>query len=62
MLFKFQWKIGKPCPATGFGPGFVSISRLYDIENGIDQAAKSYHIIKYKKGTKTLQTQKEWTL
>ena len=62
ILFKFQWQIEKLCPAIGFGPGFVSISPLNNIENGIDQAAKSYHIIKYKKDTKTLRTRKEWNL
>ena len=46
ILFKFQWQIEKLCPAIGFGPGFVSISPLNNIENGIDQAAQSYHIIK----------------
>ena len=38
ILFKFQWQIEKLCPAIGFGPGFVSISPLNNIENGIDQA------------------------
>ena len=43
-------------------PGFVSISPLNNIKNGIDQAAKSFKSIKYKKDTKTLQTRKEWNL
>ena len=49
ILFKFQWQIEKLCPEIGFGPGFVSISPFNNIKNGIDQAAKSYQIIKYKK-------------
>ena len=59
ILFKFQWQLEKLCPEIGFGLGFVSISPLDNIQNSIDQAAKSYHIIKYKKDTKTLRTQKE---
>ena len=39
ILFKFQWEIEKLCPAIVFGPGFVSISPLNNIENDIDQAA-----------------------
>ena len=62
ILFKFQWEIENLCPAIVFGPGFVSISPLNNIENDIDQAAKSYHIIKYEKGTKILRNQKEWSL
>ena len=62
ILFKCQWQIEKPCPVIDFGPVFVSISPLNNIENVIDQAAKSYLIIKYKKDTKTLRTRKEWNL
>ena len=59
ILFKFQWQLEKLCPEIGFGLGFVSILPLDNIQNSIDQAAKSYHIIKYKKDTKTLRTRKE---
>ena len=45
-----------------FGPGFVSISPLNNIKNVIGQAAKSYHITKYKKDTKILRTRKEWNI
>ena len=62
ILLKFLWRIEKLCPEIGFRLGFVSISALNNIKNGIDQAAKSYHIIKYKKDTKTLRTRKEWNL
>ena len=57
-LFKFQWQIEKLCPEIGF----VSISPLTNMKNGIDQAAKSYHVVKHKKDTKTLRTGKEWNL
>ena len=62
ILLKFQWQIEKLCPEIGFGPGFVSISPLNNIKNGIDYAEKSYHPIKYKKDTKTLRTRKESNL
>ena len=49
ILFKFQWQIENFGPEIAFGPGFVSVSLLNNVKNGIDQVAKSYHIIKFKK-------------
>ena len=62
ILFKFQRQIEKRCPEIGLGPGSVSISPLYNVKNSLDQAAESYHIIKYKKDTKTSRTRKVWNL
>ena len=40
----FLFFIEKVCPEMGFGPGFVSVSLINNIKNGIDQAAKFYYV------------------
>ena len=40
----FLFFIEKVCPEMGFGPGFVSVSPINNIKNGIDQAAKFCYV------------------
>ena len=40
----FLFFIEKVCPEMGFGSGFVSVSPINNIKNGIDQAAKFYYV------------------